>query len=193
MSTASSYKLRFYEQDPTVKFAVEFLFTFPRSVQSIIGKGFGQIAARDYRAQHMLNDVKSLGKETVLALYALQQKRRAYDKTPAIHQAMSYMMVLSSESRKSLALKLNGLTGLVYEYLRDCRVAGSIPQTELLEALTSLYVEEGNASAARFLKDLHASVLPVTLVSEEKPRLRELIREPQSGLRIREDLSGADV
>lgn len=189
MSTANSYKLRFYEQDPTVKFAVEFLFTFPRSVQSIIGKGFKQIAEQDYQAQHRLHNLKSLGKDAVLALYALQQKRRAYDKNPPIHQAMSYLMVLAPENRRELALKLNGLTGIAYEYFRDCHIAESIPQMEQLTTLTSLCVKEGKTSAIRFLKSLHARTASIPFIPEEKAQLMELIREPQSGLRLWEEVN----
>lgn len=191
---AGAYKLRFYEQDPSVKFSIEFLFTFPQSVQTIIARGFGQIAVRDYKAHQVLNnETKSLGKDKILALYALRQKRRSYDKNQTVHQAMSYMMVLPEESRRSLAQRLSELSSFIYEYIKDCQIAGDIPQVEILDNLTDLYVREGSIYVSQFLKllrtRLEAAALAAKDTQPEKPASPhlELIKDAGRGLSVKEE------
>lgn len=154
MHSASNYKLRFYEKEPTVKFAVEFLFAFPPVIQTILSNSFSQLAVRDYRANHLLKNFKSLGSEKVLALYMLQKKRRTYDQNPSLHQAMGYLMVLPVESQKKLSVQLNELMAITQEYLQICRQFHAPPEKETLEALTQCYVHEGNERAKHNLQEL---------------------------------------
>jgi hypothetical protein len=190
---AGAYKLRFYEEDPSVKFSIEFLFTFPQSVQTIIARGFGQIAVRDYKAQQVLNNTKSLGKEKILALYALRQKRRTYDQNPTVHQAMGYMMVLPDDCRRGLAQRLSELSGFIYEYIKDCQLAGDIPQVEILDNLTDLYVREGSVYVSQFLKLLRTKLeAAATAAKSLKPNPTptshlELIKDAGSGLSVKEE------
>jgi hypothetical protein len=183
--SVNGYKLRFYEQDPTVKFAIEFLFTFPKTFQGIIAGGFNQIAVRDYQANQL---VKSVGKEKVLALYALRQKRRAYDRMPNVHEAMRYLMILPDESRRSFALRLNEVTAPAYEYLKDCQTFQAIPQAEVLEKMMGLYVQQGSPYVSLFVQAVR-NTLKKSMQGKESSQQKaflEKLKDTRSDLTLKE-------
>lgn len=189
MAVNRGYQLRFYEQDPTVKFAVEFLLTFPDAVQERIGGGLSQIAVRDYKVTQLL---KSLGKEKILALYALQKKRRAYDQIQTIHQTMAYLLVLPDERRREFASQVSELTTFVYEYMKDCEGYNASPQLEVLEKLITLYLQQGSQYVSMFIKALRGILqkqMAEMIAVDQNPEIRQseaMLKALDSDLTLRE-------
>ncbi len=154
MQSAASYKLRFYEEDPTVKFSVEMLFSFPEGIKTLIASGCNKVAMKDYKAHELLTELKSIGSEKVISLHKAKLKRRSYDQNPTIHQVMLYILILSPESRKEMAGKMSELMELMQGYLQLCRAFKVAPQKEVFEKISDAYAQQGMPLA----KQLMASI-----------------------------------
>jgi hypothetical protein len=189
--SSGRYSMRFYEKDPGVKFTVEFLLAFPPSIQSIVSNGFSRMAIKDHKANLWMQNLKSLGTEKVLALYALKKKRRAYDQNPETHQAMAYLFVLPPEGQKAIVSKLNELLDFVQDYLKECRSYNFLPQREMLEKITDTYVEHGAPAATMLLKAIHVSLsqpnTPPKDAATNTTSALETIQGAETGLRIKGD------
>lgn len=185
-------QLRFYEKNPTVKQAVTLLFKFPADIRTILAKGFCAIAEKDFRAGELIHDLKSLGKEKVLALYKSRLKRREYDSCPWLSKAMNYLMILEPSDQWFLAVKLQEMIDVVRDYLVACKASGMAIRLHLVECLTNTYAECG----AREAKNLYQNVVREIrrIAPEMKTRLKnvvppvgpvEAIASENSGMRIR--------
>ncbi len=135
--------IRFYEKNPTVKQAVTTLFKFPAEIRSVLAKGMCAIAETDFNAHIRIQDLKSLGKDKVLALYKSQEKRRDYDTDPYLSKAMNYLMILEPPDQFFLAVKVNDLINVVSEFMILCHQHAQKIQLAVIERLTGTYVHCG--------------------------------------------------
>jgi hypothetical protein len=190
---------RFYEEDPTVKKAVDSLFLFPEDIQRVIAKGFSLIAERDCNAQERLKEFKTLGSEKVLALYKSKKKMRKYDKNPVVHEAMNYMLIMDTGSRNFLASKVIELVGFMQDYLKLCKTYSSAPDIKTIENISETYVEKGLTEAKSFISKLETEFKRA--LSGELPRKpeqvtavsltttgKEDIQSEAAGMRVKGDL-----
>lgn len=183
---------RFYDRDANVSRAVKLLMLLPFELQSIIADGIALMAEQEFRANELLRELKSLGTDKVLAIYKSKQRKRDYDKNPAMHKAMNYLMVLSDENRIWLSHKIVGLVAHLKEYLQTCRVYSALPTRQAVGTLTNTYTQQGAEEVRRYLKAVEADFIrqglrkatPIQAVSVmELPD--EIILEHDIGLRIR--------
>jgi hypothetical protein len=188
---------RFYESDPTVKQAVDVMLLFPAEIQEVIGQGFSQIAERDFKADELMNNYRSMGADKVLALYKSKKKQRAYDKNPAVHQAVNYLMLMTPENRRFLAIQVVELMGFMQEYLKACRQYQQPAQAQVAKGITETYVKKGPAEAQAFLKALVSEfqkrlsgeeTLQAVSKGEKDSSLVEAISSETQGMKIKGDL-----
>lgn len=182
---------RFYDQDPVLSQAVQVMRMFPEDMQAIIADSLSMIAERECQASALMEDLKSIGTEKVLAIYKSKQKKRDYDQSPSLHRAMNYLSILSGENRAFIARKIMELMGYIQEYLKTCQ-GHSIPaETQAVEALADVYVKFGPDRCKQFLNDMEAEF--VRKVSSErleslnppKSTFSEAITDESQGLRIK--------
>ncbi|WP_373531769.1 hypothetical protein [Vampirovibrio sp.] len=147
--------VRFYEKNPTVKQAVKNLLSFPADIRSVLAKGMCAIAESDFNAHVRMNDLKSLGKDTVLALYKSQEKRREYDTDPYLCKAMNYLLILEPSDQFFLAMKVNDLIQVVQEFMGLCKAYAQTVQLAIVERITSIYVRCGLPEAQDLLETIH--------------------------------------
>lgn len=183
-------KHRFYDRDVNVSRAVQLLLLLPFEMQTIIADGISSIAEQEFRANKLMREIKTLGTEKVLALYKSKQRKRDYDKNPAVHKAINYLLVLSDENRAWIALRIIGLIGCLQDYLRTCRTYAELPHREAVDSLTSIYVECGPDQVKVYLKTIEAEFKTYgtrkrALLPGE--HLEEFIRNDRIGLRLRND------
>lgn len=148
--------VRFYEKNPTVKQAVTTLLKFPDDIRSVLAKGMCAIAETDFNAHIRIRDLKSLGKEKVLALYKAEQRRRDYDKDPYLSRALNYLMILEPPDQFFLAVKVNDLINVVQDFMVLCRQYAQKIQIAVVERLTGIYVHGGLNEAEDLLNVIHA-------------------------------------
>ncbi len=199
--------VRFYEKNPTVKEAVTSLFGFSGDIRSILAKGMCSIAESDFNAHIRINDLKSLGKEKVLALYKSQSKRREYDLDPYLSKAMNYLMILEPSDQFFLAVKVNDMIRVVREFMDLCQVYSQKIQLAIVERLTGTYVQGGLHEAQDLLSVIHGKFQKYFSRATEaadttpqpsspaqpggfnaktpKERVAEAITDQTSGMRIR--------
>jgi hypothetical protein len=199
--------VRFYEKNPTVKEAVTSLFGFSGDIRTILAKGMCSIAESDFNAHSRMNDLKSLGKEKVLALYKSRAKRRDYDLDPYLSRAMNYLMILEPSDQFFLAVKVNDMIRVVREFMDLCHTYSQKIQLAIVERLTGTYVQGGLHEAQDLLSVIHGKFhkyfsgpkkegtvasSPQSSVSRAvweaetaKERIAEAITDQSSGLRIR--------
>lgn len=145
---------RFYENDPLVKQAVESIFLFPDEIQSIIASGMAELAENECQVKAILEDLKTLGGDTVLAMYKSKRRQRKYDKNPHLHRAINYLLVLPEEKRRLLAVKIGELIELMTDYLKICRAHQAESQTAVVQAITTTYVKAGKTQCLKLLQEL---------------------------------------
>ncbi len=182
-------KYRFYDRDVNVSRAVELLLVLPFDLQSIIADGIAFIAEQEFRANELLRELKSLGTEKVLAVYKSKQRKRDYDKNPAMHKAINYLMVLSDDNRLWMAKKIVGLVAHLKEYLQTCRLYSMSPTQQGVGSLTRAYTHQGAEEVKLYLKAVEAEFIrqglrKIHAVSAAAP-LDEIILEQDIGLRIK--------
>lgn len=182
-------KNRFYDRDASVSKAVQLLLLLPFEMQSIIAEGVAWLAEQEFRANELIRELKSLGTEKVLALYKSKQRKRDYDKNPAVHKAINYLLVLSEENRIWIAQHLIGLIGCLQDYLKACRIHAATPSREAVDSLTSVYIDSGPAKVKAYLKTLEAEFPALAAKRPVLPpeHLEEYIRNDRIGLRLRND------
>lgn len=199
--------VRFYEKNPTVKEAVISLFGFSGEIRSILAKGMCSIAESDFNAHIRINDLKSLGKEKVLALYKSRAKRREYDLDPYLSKAMNYLMILEPSDQFFLAVKVNDMIRVVREFMDLCQAYSQKIQLAIVERLTGTYVQGGLHEAQDLLSVIHGKFHKYfsgakkegTAATPQQPtpsraaweaktgkeRIAEAITDQTSGMRIR--------
>lgn len=199
--------VRFYEKNPAVNQAVTNLFSFPADIRSVMAKGMCAIAEADFNAHIHIQDLKSLGKDKVLALYKSQDKRREYDKDPYLSKAMNYLMILESSNQFFLALKVNDLIGVVQEFISLCKEYAQTVQLEIIERITNVYVRCGLNETQDLLAAIHtkfkyyfsknkqtsspplsSAKISVELKSETPHLQEESIAFRESGMRLRSEI-----
>jgi hypothetical protein len=187
---------RYYEKNPTVKKAVTLLFKFPPDIKSVLARGFCAIAENDFDAHILLQDLKSLGQEKVLALYKSNLKRREYDHDPYLSRAMNYLMILSPDNQFFLASKVLEMMAVVRDYMVLCKKYSTAIQQKLVEKITRIYVTCGLEEAAEFVSQVRrefehlvarakigkSQLLPSDLLPSES------ITSENTGMRIRPNL-----
>ncbi len=145
---------RWYDQKPQFQQAIRIFMLFPDQVQSIIGEGIARLAEKECHAHELVKHLKSLGVAKVLALYQAKQKRRSYDNSPVVHQAMNYLTLLSDEERDDMSARIIELTGMIVNYLEHCRTIPYSPTMSEIEAITQVYVDSGADQARELLTTL---------------------------------------
>jgi hypothetical protein len=171
---------RFYDGEPTTSQVVNLMLKFPDELQTVLGNSMSEIAARDFNADEILNDLKSLGTEKVLSMYKSKQKKRDYDRNAAFHQAMNYMMVMSSQNRQAISGKVLVLMGHMQEYLQVCKERNASPSAQVMADIADVYIKEGSDQAKGFISELKI---------EPDASLNESLRSEEEGMRIKGDCS----
>ncbi len=176
---------RWYEQHKTVLKSVELLETFPEEIQVVIAEGIIRLAERECQANEALSNLRSLGPDKVLGIFKSKNRRRTYDKTNPVHQAMNYLFILSEQNRVFIANQVIELVNLIYEYLKICQMYQVSAQLEEVSEMVRLYMEGGTVEAYQMLE---ASRKRLQLLGPAKVEIPgENIAQNVQGLKVQED------
>ncbi|MEB3287396.1 MAG: hypothetical protein VKJ04_07825 [Vampirovibrionales bacterium] len=165
---------RFYDQEPMVKGAITALAEFQQAastspeleqiaseqnsaIGTILAKGMSLFAIRDFNAHEKIDPQKvsqrkSLGTKVVLSLYKSKQKKRAYDASPDLHNAINHLRVLTSEERIIVSTKVLDLTRYVQQYLMVCESSRNEPLAEKVQTIRDTYIIKGEALARQYVE-----------------------------------------
>ncbi len=173
---ASIYRRRWYDQNTRYAESVLVLEKSPPQLQSIIADGIIMLAEREFAVSRLMHAVKSLGHEKVLALHKSQNRRRVLDKNPRIHRAMNYLYILTEENRAFMATKISQMNQLVIDYLQACHQTHRSPQTDDIEEMLHLFIENNLPEAQAFLdalkhrlyQEIQKIVTPSTGMDEDR-------------------------
>lgn len=185
------HKNRFYDQDPLLSQAVGLLLVLPGEVQTLTADSISRIAEAEYRTNELIQDAKTLGSDKILALYKSKQKKRDYDQNPAIHRALTYLMLLSNENRRLIAHRIVGLISHLQEYLKSCRMFSILPTFEQMQDVSNAYLKLGPEAATQkiqtFEKDSYRNAQRTKRQPSGIPAKAETILEKHLGMHIRSD------
>lgn len=176
---------RWYDHDTHVATAVDLVMKFPPEIQSIIFKGIYMLAEKEFRANELMNEFKTLGTEKVLAMYKSKEKKRIYDQDPNTHKAMNYLYLLSEQNRKLMAHHILSLMGVMQDYLKVCQNAKQAPKSGEVASLTDSYVDSGIQAAKSMLAELENIYLSTAASPKPTPEI------PERGQRVAD--GGADL
>lgn len=172
-------KQRFYDREPVVSQAVELIFAFPEPIQEIVALGLSQIANQEFRANELMNNVKSMGSENVLAMFKSKRRRRAYDNNQITHQAMNHLFILPNDKRIFVSEKVVELVRFVEELIRITNRNSATVDLEAVRRIVEAYVQFGPEESRRFLEAVRAQFLR-SLGADEV-----VVSEDEAGLRLR--------
>ena len=102
-----------------------------------------------------LFELRSVGVEKVLGLHKAKQKRRDYDRNPAMHQLMQDLSVLSPEALTVFSEDVLSVTMMVKDYVeahQSCGQVGSV--VPLIRQLCNYYKQHGQHGAWDYLVTL---------------------------------------
>lgn len=178
-------KNRWYDKDPAILRSVNLLETFPVEMQTIVSEGVIVLAERECDAQELMSSLRSLGPETVLALFKSKNMRRAYDENQTMHKAMNYFFILSEENRRFMADRIHDMLDFVADYLRLCHDYQQTPSTENLSEVIGRYIESGSEEAERLLRSLEEKFRRE--LQKAPVMTMEILHENDRGFRIQND------
>ncbi|MEB3245783.1 MAG: hypothetical protein VKJ06_07350 [Vampirovibrionales bacterium] len=143
---------RWYDAYPDLQKSLVILAAFPPQILEIVAEGVVEMAERECRANDIIKNLRTLGKDKILALHKSKHKRRFYDVNPQLHKAMNYIFVLSENNRLYMAKKMMELIDFVFDYLKACSSVQHVPCRDEIGNLASVYVRKGGAEAREFLE-----------------------------------------
>ena len=150
---------RWYDKKPEMSRSIQILASFPTEIQSIVSKGIVEMADKEFAANELVRSYKSLGAEKVLGLYKSKKKMRTLDKNPDVHQAMTYLYVLSEDNQLTMAHKILDLMEYIHKYFSTCKTYSQQADEKTLMLLTKTYIHQGKENAQSFLKELEVIFL----------------------------------
>jgi len=145
---------RWYDKRPSLSLSINLLAKCPFELQTLVGEGMSQLAQKQFKAQDLLQSVKSLGVDKTLGLYKAKKKQRSYDSNPAFHHAMNCLYVLAAEHQDFMANQILELMDMVHDYFRACRLYGAQSSQSDVANLTRTFVENGSPAARTLLVQL---------------------------------------
>jgi hypothetical protein len=187
---------RWYDQDPHLSQAVHRLMTCaPDQLQTMLSQTVILLADKEFDAQSLLQSVKTIGVEKTMGLFKAKQRRRSYDKNPALHQAMNYLYVLSPEAQLSMANHVVQVFQFVEVYLHMCQSSGQSVRWDKLTGLLRTITHDGFDEARSFLNMLHSNIkeeqkaaFAAAAAAEAELKMRQRIKDNQDGMRIQQNL-----
>lgn len=150
---------RWYDKRPSLSLSINLLSKCPFELQTIVGEGMSQLAQKQFKAQDMLQSVKSLGVDKTLGLYKAKKKQRAYDNNPAFHHAMNCLYVLAAEHQDFMANQILEVMDMIHDYFRSCRLYRSQSSQEDVASLTRTFVEQGSPAARTLLTQIKRNLM----------------------------------
>lgn len=183
--------LRWYDRHKTVSRSVKLIETFPEEIQVIIAQGIISLAERECQARELMSNLRSLGPDKVLGIFKSKNRRRSYDQSGPVHQAMNYLFILSEENRLFVASQVIEIVNYIYEYLKSCKRYEIDANHEDVVELTQTYIDSGAEEAKQLLVNIqekfsHRLAQGNFLAGED-------LLEDRDGMRIREEKFPRDL
>ena len=144
-------KNRWYDQDPSVAAAIDVLLAMPEEIRVAICKGVVMLAEKEFKANELAKQVKSLGTDKVLGMFKAKKKQRYYDTNETLHRMMLYMFLLSEENRRYIARSIGEMKALITDYLGLCKQYSASTDQYALNSLTETYGTHGSTEAKKLL------------------------------------------
>lgn len=94
MKSPRQTSARWYDKYTHIRDLISLTENLPRSMQENIAEGLITSIKRYQSFSNRDSELRSLGTETVLALYKSHKKQRWYDTIPQMHKAMNLMIAL---------------------------------------------------------------------------------------------------
>lgn len=173
----SKPKKRWYDQNKSLSTSIQMLESFPMEIQGLIADSMIVVAERECKADKLMDELKSLGAEVVLALYKSKNKRRTYDDNPSMHKAMNYLYILPDTNRTFMGEQIKEVIQHVYTYFQACKSANIEPNMQDVASITKTYAHGGTAEAQATVEKLqiqYGAMPPDT------------VREKSSGMQVRD-------
>lgn len=172
-------KKRWYDANKTLSSSIQMLDAMPMEMQTLIAETMIVLAERECKADKLMDELKSLGAEVVLALYKSKNKRRSYDANPELHKAMNYLYILPDNNRTFMGEQIIEVITHVHDYLQVCKAAKADANMEEVARITRTFANLGSAEATKTVNQLkeHYGVL-------EMPA--DTVKEKESGMQIRD-------
>jgi hypothetical protein len=145
---------RWYDAYPHLVQSLKMFQNFPPQILDIILAGVIEVAENECRVNEIIQSLKTLGTEKVMALHKSKSRRRGYDKNPQLHKTMNYIYVLSESNRKLMAEKMLSLVQFIIEYLKTCQAFQMAPSEEQVGLLTSTFVRRGDTTARQLMAEI---------------------------------------
>jgi hypothetical protein len=172
------YQRRWYDDQSDVTYFVDQCHHYDRNVLTHVGNGLITVAERHYKL-NMSPNLRSLGPMKILGVHKSQNRRREYDRTPAIHRVMMVHFMVPESIQLALGFHMRRLMVTIGSYFAVCQehqLATEHPDSlEEVQSLIHTYVNEGPDTAERWVwrfKELLLSQLNTELVSDRLRRLQ---------------------
>jgi hypothetical protein len=151
----STNKQRWHDNRGELSTAVELLESIPPEILPYIAAGLSDRMDREFDASAILNGLKSLGRDRVMALHQSRKKRRSYDQDPHLHQIVNTFFVLPEEVQETVAAQFVNFTALMVDYMATCDAFGATPNSKDLDQMRKYYVETGPEAVKAYIETIH--------------------------------------
>lgn len=173
--TEETYQ-RWYDKSPVLNQSVSTLTRFPQGIQSLIASEMNTMAEERYDIKYNL---KSLGKDKVLALHKAQNKRREYDSDPDVFKTFSYWYVLPEQERYHFASQIMGTSSAVYRFLKVSSEYRHSFEEQDLQFIIHSWIWEGEEKTAALIDQY-----------QDKLRTQRIELEVSQELKLQDQKSG---
>ncbi|MDX2085155.1 MAG: hypothetical protein SFZ03_07190 [Candidatus Melainabacteria bacterium] len=179
---------RWYDENRyrPVKTSLGYLIQLPDEYNSIISEGVCSVAEEEFYAHEVMESVRSLGREKILALHKSKQRARQEDQNRHLHKAVTYLAVLSEDNKERLGHRMLELSVSTLEYFRACTEFQRDPSKKEVSTVVNVCVAYGNKESRQFVHKLRQRFLDEVeqLAAEQKPE-HEFLKAHLSDMQIR--------
>lgn len=175
---------RWHDDRGDLSLAIDLLESMPPAVMPYIAAGLCEWTDQVFDTGTILRELKSLGKDRIMALHQSQKKRRSYDRDPDLHRIVNTFYVLPETEQESVAGQFVEFAAILVDYMATCDSFAAEPKPDDLAKMKDLFVANGIEAAQTYLQSLHASYNQILLAEEVLPE-PQIVMDASGGIQLK--------
>lgn len=183
MTEESSRFRRWHDNRAELSLLIALLEEIPPEVLPLITDALTEKADQEFQVGALLNSMKSLGAEKIMALHKSQKKQRSYDQNQYTHKIANYFYMIPEAEQESFASRFLEFTAIMVEYLANCDSFELQPEEAHLRKMRDLFVSQGEIPVRDYLMEIHQPYYERLLAADPEP---PSLTETSQGMLLRE-------
>jgi hypothetical protein len=142
---------RWYDRHPELAFNIITMEKLQKPFLISLSESMILLTEEHFQIDQQL---RSLGRHKVLAMYKAKSKQRHQDQTPSFHTALNYMLALDEDKLPEFIQKSQYLLRLTGQYLKICKQYKQDPSLDQLTIINNTFIIHGPDKSKQLLSNV---------------------------------------